>query len=140
MPGIQAPHITSRTSAGCRRDGQVPDCIINGARLPHAAAVPSPPSALRTNSSGSGGDAAASPSAAALGAAQAGAAGCPAEAGVQLDPVVAKALRKQRLLQDKNRRAQARFRERQKVGCGVHSQTKCMHQRVSINSCVDLPC
>jgi len=38
-----------------------------------------------------------------------------AETAPDVDPAVAKALRKQRLLQEKNRRAQARFRERQKV-------------------------
>ena len=44
--------------------------------------------------------------------------------GGVLDPAVAKAVRKQRLLQDKNRRAQARFRERQRVGPHVHLQKK----------------
>ena len=107
---------------------QALNVVKYGPYLSHAAAVPSAPSALRTNSSGSGGDAAASPPAAAFGAAQAGAAGCPdaghPAAGVELDPVVAKALRKQRLLQDKNRRAQARFRERQKVSSHVPPQQK----------------
>jgi hypothetical protein len=121
-----------RTSADCCTDAQVLDFVINRPRLPHAAAVPSAPSALRTNSSGSGGDAAASPPAAAFGTAQTGAAGCPdaghPAAGVELDPVVAKALRKQRLLQDKNRRAQARFRERQKVSSHVHPQQKCIER------------
>jgi hypothetical protein len=95
----------------------------------------SEPSALRTNSSGSGGGEAAAPP-------QAGAAGCPAAghpaADVELDPVVAKALRKQRLLQDKNRRAQARFRERQKVGARDQLHTKCVKESANSSSQVSL--
>jgi hypothetical protein len=81
------------------------------------------------NSNGAA-DAAAPPS----GAAAFGTAGCAAAvahpaAGVQLDPAVAKAVWKQRLLQDKNRRAQARVRERQRVGPHVYShrrRTSCL--------------
>jgi hypothetical protein len=77
-------------------------------RLHHAAAVPPALAAHRTRGGGSGSEAAAPPSA----------------TGGGLDPAVAKAVRKQRLLQDKNRRAQARFRERQRVGFHVQLQKK----------------
>lgn len=95
------------------------------------AAAAAAAAAARANSGGSGGSvgsgevggmqpgsAMAAPMAGLPGQASApnAAANVAPEAAADVDPAIAKALRKQRLLQEKNRRAQARFRERQKVG------------------------